>query len=405
MNRNEKILIFINALYFIAGTMSSVFVNVYLYAFTGSIYAMTAYAMVRFGFFPVGFAIGGKTARRTSLSTSLTIGLVIIVIALATLLGINQAFAQNVSLIYLLGVIFGLGEGMYWFSINNLNLVASSKATRPAFISTMGIFNAAATVVAPFVATLIVRVSATDLDGYIRIFQVVIILQTIAAALSTRVKVEANKKPYTLLDKFKLKTDPQWRYIMISHFLLGARDSLLLVLSGLLIYKATGGSGSQYGDLLTFFAVLSIVSNFAASRLIKRHNRIKMYIFGAILLFSSTMILVLVPNLYGAIYFGVVNALGNPFFINPFSIITMNAMSDYMDAESVYGRMIVKEVSMDAGRLTGMASTLVMAIFFKEPLSLILSVTFCSSFTLILVAYAHLYHRERDRSNPRLLRK
>jgi hypothetical protein len=127
-----------------------------------------------------------------------------------------------------------------------------------------------------------------------------------------------------------------------------------------------------------------------------------MYIFGAILLFSSTMILVLVPNIYGAIYFGVVNALGNPFFINPFSIITMNAMQDYMETESVYGRMIVKETMMDLGRLTGMASTLILALFLPEPYSLILSVTFCSSFTLLLVWYAHNYHDRRDRANMKL---
>lgn len=402
MNRNEKILVFINALYFIAGTMSSVFVNVYLYAFTGSIYAMTAYAMVRFGFFPIGFLVGGKVARKTSLSSSLTIGLIIIVIALATLLGINQLFEENVSLIYLLGIIFGLGEGMYWFSINNLNLVASSKETRGSFVSTMGIFNAVATVVAPFLATLIVRISPSDVAGYIRIFQVVIVLQTLAAITSTQVKVPVNKLPYTLLDKYNLKKDPQWRYVMTNHFLLGVRDSLNLVLAGLLIYNATGGKGSLYGDLLTIFALLSIASNFAASRLIKRHNRIQMYIFGAILLFSSTMVLVLVPNIYGAIYFGVVNALGNPFFINPFSIITMNAMQDYMETESVYGRMIVKETMMDLGRLTGMASTLILALFLPEPYSLILSVTFASSFTLLLVWYARNYHDRRDRANLKL---
>jgi len=396
MSRNEKILLIINALYFIAGTMSAVFVNVYLYAFTGSIYAMTAYAMIRFSLFPIGFMLAGKLARKTSLSVSLTIGLLIVVSALATLLTVNHLFETNPQYIYGLGIIFGLGEGMYWFSVNNLNLTASSKATRPRFIAISGIFNSIAMVIAPFLATLIVRVSKSDVEGYLYIFQVVIVLQTLAALLSTQVKVEAIKQAYTLLDKFKTGRDTQWRYILNNHLFLGIRDSLTLVLSGLLIYKATGGSGSMYGDLLTFFAALNIVANFAASRLIKRHNRIQMYIMGAVLLFSSTMVLVLVPTIWGAIYFGVVNAMGAPFFINPFMIITMNAMSDYIPNENIYARMIVKEVFLNIGRVMGMGSILFFAWILPEAYGLIVSVTLCSSFALILVTYAHRYHTQRD---------
>lgn len=401
MSRNEKILLIVNALYFIAGTMSAVFVNVYLYAFTGSIYAMTAYAMIRFSLFPIGFIVAGILARKTSLSVSLTTGLLIIVSALATLLTVNHLFEANPETIYGLGLIFGLGEGMYWFSVNNLNLTASSKETRPRFVALGGIFNSIAMIIAPFAATQIVRLSSTDVAGYLVIFQVVIVLQTIAALLSTQVKVEAIKQSYTLLDKFKPGKDAQWRYILNNHLFLGIRDSLTLVLSGLLIYKATGGSGSMYGNLLTFFAGLNIVSNFVASKLITRHNRIKMYIMGAVLLFSSTMVLVLVPTLWGAIYFGVVNALGAPFFINPFMIISMNAMSDYMPQESVYGRAIVKEVFLNGGRVLGMGSILFFATILPEPYSLIVSVTICSSFALILVSYAYRYHTQRDLSHQR----
>ena len=38
---------------------------------------------------------------------------------------------------------------------------------------------------------------------------------------------------------------------------------------------------------------------------------------------------VLIPNIYGALYYGVVNAVASPFYNVPFTIITMNALSDY----------------------------------------------------------------------------
>jgi hypothetical protein len=58
MSRNEKILIFVNASYILAATMAAVFVNVYLYVFTKSLETMTAYSMLRFGLFPLGFFLG-----------------------------------------------------------------------------------------------------------------------------------------------------------------------------------------------------------------------------------------------------------------------------------------------------------------------------------------------------------
>jgi MFS family permease len=396
MSKNEKLLVLINATYFIAATMSAVFVNVYLYAFTGSIYSMTMYAMVRFTMIPFGFFVGGLISRKLSLSTILSIGLLIIISAFAFLLGFNHLFNDNYYLIFLVGLVLGTGEGFYWFSIVSLNLQSSSKETRAQFISVMAIFNSASTVVAPFVATMIVRLSSADSIGYIRIFQVVIVLQIIAALVSRKVQNVYVAKPYTLLDKFNLKQDAQWRYVMYSHFLFGIRDSLLIVLTSILIFNATGGKGSLYGDLLTGFAVLNLLANFAARKMIRRDNRLMMYTYGAFLLFTSTMILVLMPNMIGAIYFGVVNAVGSPFVVNTFNIIMMNALQDYVDEENVFGRIISKEFMLNGGRLLGMASILIFATFIPEPYSLIVAVTFCSSFALILVSYAHKYHKQRD---------
>lgn len=396
MSKNEKLLVIVNATYFIAATMSAVFVNVYLYAFTGSIYSMTMYAMVRFTMIPLGFYLGGLLSRKMSLSTILSIGLLIIISAFAFLLGFNHLFYDNYYLIFVVGLVLGLGEGLYWFSINSLNLQSSNKETRAAFISTMAIFNSASTVVAPFVATMIVRFSSTDAAGYIRIFQIVIVLQIIAALISRKVENVYVNRPYTIWDKFNLKHDIQWRYVMVSHFLFGVRDSLLIVLTSILIYKATGGSGSLYGDLLTGFALLNLLANFAARRLIKRNNRMQMYAFGATLLFTSTMVLVLVPNIYGAIYFGLVNALGNPFMVNTFNIIMMNALQDYIEEENIFGRIITKEFTLNGGRLLGMASIIGFATFIPEPLSLIVAVTFCSSFAIIIVFYAFKYHKQRE---------
>ncbi len=396
MTKNEKTLIAISALYFTAATMANVFVSVYLYAYTGSLYTLVAYTMFRFLVIIGGFILAGIGSKKLSLSKILTVGLALYMSALLYLLTANVFFERYSWLIFVGGVIFGLGEGFYWFSINSLNQNVSSKATRPRFIATSSILNAGATIVAPVLATLIVSSASTDTLGYQRIFQGVIFILLIVVYLSTRIKVSLLNVPYTFLDKLRLKDDPQWRYLMTAHALFGVRESQLLVLSGLLIYQATGGSGSAYGNLLILFAVLSMAANTFVARIVTRQNRMKSYRLGAVLLFSSTMVLVLVPNLYGAIYFGVVNALATPLLNNPFMIIAMNAMQDYAENESLFGRIIAKEIYLGAGRLVGMGSILIFAWLISEPLSLILAVALCSSFALILAVYANQYHKQRD---------
>ncbi len=106
--------------------------------------------------------------------------------------------------------------------------------------------------------------------------------------------------------------------------------------------------------------------------------------------------LVLVPNLIGAIYFGLVNALTIPFVSNTFNIIMMNAMQDYTEHENITGRVIAKEFALNGGRLLGMAMTIALSFILPEPYSLIAAVTFCSVAIVVLVVYARNYHTKRD---------
>jgi YQGE family putative transporter len=397
MSRNEKILLFVNASYVLAATMAAVFVNVYLYIFTKSLETMTVYSMLRFGLFPLGFFIGGICSRKLKLSGSLATGLVVMMLGMCYLLFMNEAISANKILVFATALFFGIGEGMYWCSIVVLNLLSSTKQSRPKYLATMGVMNSFSSIVAPLAANWIIVNSISDVAGYLRIFQVVIVVYAITALLSMGVNVQTPLEKYTLIDKFVLKHDAQWRYIMNSHFLFGIRESVTLVLAGLLVYNATGGKGGLYSQLLAIFALISIISFYFAGKIIKRHNRLRSYQIGAFFVFTSTVVLVIVPNIYGAIYYGLMNAIAIPFFANPFSIIMMNGMQDYLSQESIMGRTIVKEVAINFGRVLGMALILVFSVFLPQTVFLPVAVIFASTFALIIAWYATIYHNKRDR--------
>jgi MFS transporter, YQGE family, putative transporter len=397
LNKQEIKMIAINGTYAMAAAMTAVFVNVYLYKFTGSLVTMTAYAMVRFGFFPIAFTIGAHIGRKYRLSLTMTAGLLLIVCGLLVILTLRERIGELGYAIYGIGVIFGIGEGFFWLSTVSLNQMVSTKESRGKYLGYMGMFNGLTNIIAPLFAAQIVAWSPNDTEGYIRIFQLVIILYLIIAYLASTIHVISQKEKFTVLDKVFQNKDKQWAYIFNSHLLFGIRDSLVLMLTGLLIYRATGGSGSTYGRLLAFFALISIASFYISGKVITRQNRIKMYQYGALFTSLSTIILVLVPTTAGAIAFGILASLVAPFYVIPFQIITMNATSDYMEKESILGYIISKEIGITSGRLLGMLTIIIFSIIFPEEIFLPLAVIFCSMFPVILVIYATMYHRKRDK--------
>ena len=169
MSKNEKILIFVNASYVLAATMAAVFVNVYLYVFTKSLETMTAYSMIRFGLFPIGFFFGGMLSRKLKLSGSIATGLSIIILGMCYLLFLNEAIAQNTLLVFAVALFFGIGEGIYWCSIVVLNLLSSTKESRAKYLSLMGVMNSFSSIIAPLAANWIIVNSISDVAGYLRI--------------------------------------------------------------------------------------------------------------------------------------------------------------------------------------------------------------------------------------------
>ena len=67
LTHDETTTILIACLFNLANAMSAVFMNVYLYVYTGSLVVMSIYTIVRIGLFPFFFTLGGKWRRNIAL--------------------------------------------------------------------------------------------------------------------------------------------------------------------------------------------------------------------------------------------------------------------------------------------------------------------------------------------------
>ena len=396
MTRNEKLCIFCNSLYTLASGMSAVFMNVFLYTYTGSLAVMALYTCIRIAMFPICFTIAGKIARKVSYGITLSIGLVFLIIQLLFVLTYNELFAVYHYYVYIVALFYGIGEGFYYLSVNTLNQLVTTPQTRNSFLGISGVIGNFASVVAPLLATFIIDLSISDMNGYINIFKIVVCLFVIMTIVALMIKEKGNPSNFSVIKCLSFQKDPQWKYVLTTYFIYGFRDSLVLALSGLLVYNATNGSGSLYGKLLAIFAFLTILSYMFVSKNMVRTNRMKYYTIGGIFLSSATIVLVLFPNIYGAIYYGVVNAIASAFYSTPFSLITMNALNDYVLTENIVGRVIARETYLSVSRCIGMLFIVLCSYLLPENIYLYVSVILLSTSPIILVIYSNLYHRKRD---------
>lgn len=393
MKKDQFLMVLITSLWALANTLSAVFVNVYLYTYTGSLVVMTIYCFVRIAQFPMFFTLGGKWAQRNGYAYPLSAGVIVTMVALLYVLFMNDRFALNSNLVYISALLVGIGEGFFWLSVNSLHQVVSSPETRSRYLADIGIFNNICNIIAPVISTFILNNSATDNDGYITIFKFVLVIYVIIVIGAFQVSAKGVQKEFSVKKCMGIIKDSKWRRIMIMTFLYGMRDALILTLAGLLVYNATNGSGGLYSKLLILFALITIGSYYFFSKRLKGKNMYLYFYTGAVIMALSTIVLVMVPNIYGAIFYGITNGVASPMYCNPYQIIAMDVINEYSN-ENLTGRVIAKEIYLSIGRCTGMLCIVASSFILSPDIFLKVSVVFCSMFTVWLALYVHLTNKQ-----------
>jgi len=384
---NEKAMMAIVGLFIFVMSLASVFVNVVLYVISGSLVTLTLYSILRFGLFPFAFILGATLSNRYKIVFSLMFGLVLLTLGFLGILFADHLLESVWYMIYILAFIFGLGEGLFWFSMNALNQLVSSEKTRNTYLSVMGMVNAFAQIMAPLLATFILTLTATDSAGYTIIFQLVIVFMLVIIFIGFKVDIPMLPTQFKMREIKVFTKHKDLNLVHLTHFMFGLRDSLVLVTSGILIYNATGGSGSVYSRLLALFALISIISFEVMRRFNNEKTMINLFIFGGFIMSISLLVLVYVPTLFGAIIFGLLASLAGPFYVVPIQTISMSTVGKHMGKSNMFSLVIARETSLTSGRVLGMIFVVSLSIFFPNNF-IIIAVSTLSIFPLALTLFS-----------------
>jgi len=393
--KDEKIVLTITAIYTLAATMATTFINVYLFDYTNSYIILNIYQLIRLGILGVVAFISAKLSYRLRMSYTLTIGLICITLSVFILLVLQERVADNMLYVYSIAFIWGSGEGFFWISLNTLNQLITKPATRGHYLGLNGAVTNIATILAPLFSAQILASHTIEIEGYYSMFRVVIVLFGVISLLSALVKSPVKRQTFKIIDILKqAKHDIQWNYVVRTQFLWGFRDAAVMSLTGILIYQAVE-NGTAYGRLLAVLALIATLSNYIIGKVVQKSNRLKFLLIGTVGIFFSGISLVVLPGLWGAVAHGSLANLFFAFMSIPYSIIVMNIIGDYMETENIIGRTTCREMMTALGRIVGLSVLILIIYFFEGVLGLKIALTVIYCVNLLIGVSTWLYDKKK----------
>lgn len=396
LTKDEKILLLIKGLYFFGIAIANTFAQVYLYNYTGSFIQMTLYTISRVCMIFLFFYFSAKLCTKFKVGITMIMGLLSIALSLVWMLYLKEEIGKTLYYVYLIGLLWGAGEGFFWFSCVTLQQYITKTATRAHYFSVSGVISGAAGIAAPLLSALILAASHDVIIGYYRIFQITIVLFLVASILCWIMNTSYQAPSFSLKGIVLWNHDKRWKWMTLSNFMYGIRDAASFSITGLLIYEAAGNSVT-YGNMVSAFALLSVIAYALTGRFIPAGKESSILSRSSLTMSLSGFVLVLFPNVFGAALHGILYNMSYAFYENSFNISQMNELSHYIEAgEKSSPRVVVKEGFFDAGRVVGFLFLIALMSVLPKSTALLIAIPLLYSFSMFVALYTNRYEKRKQ---------
>ena len=312
---------------------------------------MCLYIICRIGMFPIFFMLGSKIVKKHPFTLTYTIGLMLITVALIYALTGGPLFEKNPYYVLIAATIIGMGEGFYYLSANTCNQIVSTVESRSTFLSFNGVFTNITSLLAPIYASFILSLNADELIGYRKMLVTIIFVFVFVICVALSMNKRSEDKDAHLSKALSLKDDEQWKDHNLAVFFFGLRDGLGLNTISLLLYNAAG-NGGIYSRLNILFSFITIVTYRVIKRFLVRDKIDRTFKIGVVLKTLGTYVLIFVPNIPGAIIYGICNAFATVLYDNSYNYLSASIIGRY--PQEMTARVVAKETYLSISRCTSM---------------------------------------------------
>lgn len=344
----------IHSCYQLGASMSGVFLNLYLWRLTESLFVNGVYTMISYLIGPLAFAVAGKYAKtRDRLFTyRLGIGLTALFYLFVVLAG-----TRVVDYYYLFALMAGVSGAFYWLGYLTLMYDVSTDGNRIRYLGLNSIFFNFAGLIGPAAAGFVIS-RGDGLTGYMTVFTAAFVMFVITTIGSFRLKAQGthHKSYYLHLLPILFRKDRPFRHGLIGWIILGSYQGLLLFLPNILLFTVF-----HQEDWVGYAGVVLLGLTMATSYALSRYGQARLarrYCLSAAAGFTIGALALLVygVQLWTVIVFTVSFYSCVPLLVNSFSayhyrLVGRLPLKGNLRVETI----VARETFINLGRVIGLA--------------------------------------------------
>lgn len=360
------LLLIVHTLFGSANAFSGTFVGVYLWKAKNDFTLIGWFTLTTHLTMAITFWLAGKWVKEHNKMNVLRIGVSISACFYMLVLWMGTS---SVHYFVWLGLVQGISIGFFWIAFNVVYFEVTDPDNRDRFNGWVGLLGAGAGIIAPWISGLLI-VNMGDVKGYRLIFSISLGIFILGVVISFFLKKRKVIGTYEWLLPMRVLKVPQtpWRRVTLALLFQGVREGVFGFMIGLLVYISTSSEASL-GNFALITSSVALVSFWAAGKFIKPSFR-KMSMF----IGSVMVVLVILPFFWKMSYmtlliFGLGSALFFPMYSIPMISIVFDLIGSNEDSAKQREEYIVlRELSLNVGRVCGVLLFIAVISWSKEPL-------------------------------------
>ncbi|MDQ0199846.1 MFS transporter [Neobacillus ginsengisoli] len=347
----------------IANSLSNIFVNIFLFKVSQNLYEVALFNFVSYVVWMPAFLFAGILSKKIERKLCIIIGSVLQLVFYLCIIGLGKT---SVDMLIPLGLIFGIGSGFYWLSVNVLTVDYTNDNNRDWFNALNGIFHSISQMIGPLTAGWIV-VMFPGFMGYKTIFALSFLFFLASMFFTFFLPNTTEKSSFDYKSMFAMYGHKEWRYIAYVFSSLAFRDGVLSFIIWIWVYMVTKSEG-QLGNYAFITTGFSIITFYLIGRFGRQEQKWSFIVWGSVFLSLSIFILVYKVNYITLLVYGLTSAICIPLFQIPFNTLSLNSISKFDENGKLRIEMVVsRELALSAGRIPSVGCVMLIYFLSKNP--------------------------------------
>ena len=377
---DAKILLKIVILFVAGNSFAGGFLNVFLLQATGNIVLIVGQNVLFAATLLVAFLAGTRMLTKYNVTTIMRMGIVFTLIYYLMILLLQNWIGM---LLVPLGIVHGIGSGLYWCALNILMARVIDDESRGKFIGIQQIFGNSFGIFVPTVSGFII-VAFTDFIGYHILFSIAVVLLLVASALSLKLTGFKSDKQLDALPVLRVKGNKYWDATKLYSMSFGFSSHLYMQTFGLFAFIILGNE-LRLGNFNSVAAVISVLSAMWVTRRINIKNQRSVHLVAAVVHFLILLSLGIFANLPALVAvfigMGVVQSWGNNLSQSvKFQLANKSEQESHHTKEEF---LIATEFPIAFGRVMGLLTTLIITAVLPQLTAFRILMLICSAFWLM----------------------